>query len=188
MNTACPTCDASYEVPESVLAARRPLRCARCGHDWVPGDANPAPAPAVSEPSAPIEAVTVAPILEPEPDLEPALEREDEYDAFVAAEEPETITTSDAALAVELVDEPATEAAFAAAAPAQPPASPFVPPRPIAPRPSLPAAPPAPMQPRVAWGASLAALAATAAALMIFRAPITHAWPPMERFYGLFGM
>jgi predicted Zn finger-like uncharacterized protein len=179
MNIACPICDASYEVPESVLAARRPLRCARCGHDWVPGDAAPEP-----EPAAPPDIVAEAPIIEPQPVIEPTPEPEDEYDEFVAAKEPETITTADAALAAELVDEPPPAKAAAAAQPA----SSFVPPRPVAPRPTIPAPPAAPVQPRAAWTASVVAVVAVIAALLIFHAPIGRAWPPMERLYSLLGL
>jgi len=184
MNIACPICDASYEVPESVLAAHRPLRCARCGHDWIPGEPAPEPEPVASEPAVPRETVTEEQVLEPQPEIEPEFEPEDEYDEFVAAKEPETITEADAALAVELMDDPVAEPAPAAAAPA----APFVAPRPVAPRPSLPAAPPAPIQPRAAWAASLAAVAALIAALFVFHAPITRAWPPIAHLYGLFGL
>ena len=38
MKITCPSCAATYEVPEAVLAAKRAVRCARCGNNWVPGD------------------------------------------------------------------------------------------------------------------------------------------------------
>jgi predicted Zn finger-like uncharacterized protein len=177
MNIACPICDASYEVPESVLAAHRPLRCARCGHDWIPGGAAPEPAPEpVSTPETVAEMQVAAPAPEPE----------EEFDEYVAAKEPETITAADLALATELADEVVTEPAQEAA---HPDAS-FVPPRPIAPRPTLSsvALPPETVQPRRAWGASLIILALLIVALVIFHAPITRAWQPMGRLYGLFGI
>ena len=36
MRFACPQCDASYSVPDSLLIAARKVRCVRCGHEWVP--------------------------------------------------------------------------------------------------------------------------------------------------------
>ena len=36
MQIDCPACAAGYEVPDALLAGRRPVRCARCGHQWVP--------------------------------------------------------------------------------------------------------------------------------------------------------
>ena len=182
MNIACPICDASYEVPESVLAARRPLRCARCGHDWIPGDDAPAPEPAAAQPEPPPEAVAEAPSADPQPDIEP----EDDYDEYVAAKEPETITTAEIVLAAELSDEQLSEPAPSTAHPG----APFVPPRPIAPRPTLVGATvhPTPVQPRGAWIASLVTLAVLVVLLLVFHAPITRAWPPMAHLYGLVGM
>jgi predicted Zn finger-like uncharacterized protein len=177
MNIACPICDASYEVPESVLTAHRPLRCARCGHDWIPGG----PEPAAPEPEPPSEIVAEAPSAVPEPETEP----DDDYDEFVAAKQPETITTADIVLATELADDQVSEPAPSTTHPA-----PFVPPRPIAPRPTLggDTLHPTPVQPRGAWIASLAALAVLVAALLIFHAPIKRTWPPMARLYSLVGM
>jgi predicted Zn finger-like uncharacterized protein len=53
MRIACPNCAATYEVPDKLLAAGpRPLRCARCRHEWqaTPADAM-APAPALPVPA-----------------------------------------------------------------------------------------------------------------------------------------
>ncbi len=36
MRITCPDCGASYDVPETLLAAGRPVRCARCSGEWVP--------------------------------------------------------------------------------------------------------------------------------------------------------
>ena len=36
MRIVCPTCAAAYEVPEGMLGAGRPVRCARCGGEWAP--------------------------------------------------------------------------------------------------------------------------------------------------------
>ena len=44
MQIDCPACAAGYEVPDALLAGRRPVRCARCGHQWIPQ----APPPPIS--------------------------------------------------------------------------------------------------------------------------------------------
>ena len=44
MQIDCPACAAGYEVPDALLGGRRPVRCARCGHQWTP----PAPPPPIS--------------------------------------------------------------------------------------------------------------------------------------------
>jgi predicted Zn finger-like uncharacterized protein len=55
MRIVCPSCEAAYDVPDTLVARRRTLRCARCGREWAtepppeqapPADAPPAEAPA----------------------------------------------------------------------------------------------------------------------------------------------
>jgi predicted Zn finger-like uncharacterized protein len=68
MRIACPACETAYDVPDSVVAAGRVLRCARCRHEWTPSDTanqKPEPEPDAAEPPAPPEFVAVAP---PPPD------------------------------------------------------------------------------------------------------------------------
>ncbi len=74
MKIVCPSCAATYEVPEAVVAAKRSVRCARCGNNWVPaGDpvsAGPAPgvtpdAVAPASPAAPPAPTAVDPALLP---------------------------------------------------------------------------------------------------------------------------
>jgi predicted Zn finger-like uncharacterized protein len=36
MRIACPSCAVAYEVPDERLKPGRLVRCARCGHEWVP--------------------------------------------------------------------------------------------------------------------------------------------------------
>jgi predicted Zn finger-like uncharacterized protein len=36
MRIACPSCAATYEVPESRLKPGKMVRCARCGGEWLP--------------------------------------------------------------------------------------------------------------------------------------------------------
>ena len=58
MRIACPSCSATYDVPDSLMTAGRVVRCARCGGEWTPvaGPAvadTPEPEP---EAPAPVEA------------------------------------------------------------------------------------------------------------------------------------
>ncbi len=54
MRIDCPSCAAAYEVPDSLLAAGRTVRCARCGKDWVPVAEKPVePEPARPEHTPP---------------------------------------------------------------------------------------------------------------------------------------
>jgi predicted Zn finger-like uncharacterized protein len=40
MRIVCPACDATYAVPDAMLAAgTRLVRCAKCGHEWTPTEA-----------------------------------------------------------------------------------------------------------------------------------------------------
>jgi predicted Zn finger-like uncharacterized protein len=73
MRIICPSCDATYEVPDAMLAgAARKVRCARCGNEWVPTPVSIAPLAleeseadfAAHEPHAPPHA---EPPLPPEP-------------------------------------------------------------------------------------------------------------------------
>jgi predicted Zn finger-like uncharacterized protein len=51
----CPSCDATYQVPDAALAAGRRLRCAKCGHLWrAPGPAM-APDVGADPPAIPID-------------------------------------------------------------------------------------------------------------------------------------
>lgn len=64
MRIDCPTCAASYDVPDALLVGRKSVRCARCGGQWTPnliagegappeGFPDPVPAaPAAFEPTA----------------------------------------------------------------------------------------------------------------------------------------
>lgn len=50
MRITCPSCAADYEVPDTLLAGGRALRCQRCGTQFTAGAAEP---PAVAPPPAP---------------------------------------------------------------------------------------------------------------------------------------
>ncbi len=65
MRTVCPSCQAAYDVPASVLAAGRTLRCARCGADFTtPAEVAPAETAPVAD--APV-AAPVQPAFVPSP-------------------------------------------------------------------------------------------------------------------------
>ena len=38
MRIDCPSCHASYDVPDRLLRSGRTVRCARCGAEWSPGE------------------------------------------------------------------------------------------------------------------------------------------------------
>ncbi len=47
MRIVCPVCDATYDVPDAMLASgARKVRCAKCGNEWAP---TPAPPPEALE-------------------------------------------------------------------------------------------------------------------------------------------
>ena len=54
MQLVCPSCAATYSVPDAMIGAGRNMRCVRCQHDWFaapPGpDAAPAPAAMPAQP------------------------------------------------------------------------------------------------------------------------------------------
>ena len=66
MRIACPSCNATYEVPDAVVAARRTLRCSRCNTDFMarPADDPPAPAP-TPEPEPPVGEPKVSEVERP---------------------------------------------------------------------------------------------------------------------------
>jgi len=66
MDIACPNCAATYRVPDTLLASGKPLRCAACGHEWVPA------APPAAEPEPPAPEEEIPPVLAPEPPVEAA--------------------------------------------------------------------------------------------------------------------
>lgn len=43
MLIVCPSCSATYDVPDSLRGSGRPVRCARCAHEWLPHDAETEP-------------------------------------------------------------------------------------------------------------------------------------------------
>ncbi len=51
MRIVCPSCSASYDVPDSLITPGRVVRCARCSGEWLPVAApTPEPMPRPAEP------------------------------------------------------------------------------------------------------------------------------------------
>ena len=72
MRIVCPSCQATYEVPDAILASGpRAVRCARCATEWTPGpppepDVAAAPEPPVPPPPPnPPQPEAAAPITAP---------------------------------------------------------------------------------------------------------------------------
>ncbi|MBN9561411.1 MAG: zinc-ribbon domain-containing protein [Alphaproteobacteria bacterium] len=170
MRIVCPACSAAYEVPDALLGSPRPVRCARCGHEWQPEPAAE---------SGPAETHSTGALHEP-PLGGSMVER--------LGELPESAT----GLAVSVV-EPPTRAAPKPFAPATVQEQ-----EPI-PDPALAvSAEQAPIvEPtrrreatllRLAWGASVLILVLLAWAAYGWRAEIMHAWPASERLYAALGL
>jgi predicted Zn finger-like uncharacterized protein len=198
MDIACPNCKAAYRVPDALLLQRKPLRCAACGHAWVPE--LPAEAPAL--PVAPILAAAVAQQASPAPEPpapppRPAIEAAPTVAAPVVnppgAPRPASIPA---------------EAPPAAPRPARGPATP----PPLA-EPKWPKGgrrrggrepepedeeedAPRPRRPRrrlsgglllLAWLLSLAVIGGTLTVLFLFREDVAEAWRPFLRVVDLIG-
>lgn len=174
MRVTCPNCSAAYEVPEAKIGAGRKLRCARCRHDWW---VDPPAAPAAEGGFARSVAQATAGLgVAPSPG--PAAAAEAPLPPPPAAPPPPgPAPVPDEALG---------------APPVQPPAPPRPPrqPRPI--EPALPRLGDAPPQGRttliLAWVASLLFMLGTLAALLLLRAELAEAWPPLERLYQALGL
>ncbi|MDQ1081572.1 zinc-ribbon domain-containing protein [Pseudoroseomonas cervicalis] len=186
MRLQCPDCAAAYEVPESLVAPGRLVRCVRCGHGWVPLPAPPRALPRTEMPP-------IRPSFGLADKAEPAGEGRAPQRAGA-----EAAGRQDAAPETARAATPRQQAATGPAAAAAPPAasspaspSPAAPP-PARPSQNLPVPVPTPVSapPRgagLAWLLSLLLLAAALGALWHWRGPIAAAWPPMRRLYQLLG-
>lgn len=187
MDIACPHCAAAYRVPDALVMRRKPVRCAACGHRWVPdlpAGAEAAPlapevppaAPPVSDVPAPPDSMDTAPAGVSE--AAPAIPVED-ADAPHFAEAPHVADPTDAAPAPETL----TDTGALTPKPATPP--PLAQPRGIlssAPRRARGAA----LLP-MAWAVSIGAVAGLILLLWVFRLGIAQAWPPFGRVVLLLG-
>ncbi|MGO9997379.1 MAG: zinc-ribbon domain-containing protein [Acetobacteraceae bacterium] len=74
MRIVCPSCSATYDVPDSLVTAGRVVRCARCDGEWTPVEASAVPPEKVSAPPADDVAAMPAEEVAPEPPpADPAL-------------------------------------------------------------------------------------------------------------------
>lgn len=173
MRIVCPSCDAAYEVPESLLGDdAQVVRCARCGGEWtpertqsdpVPGLIPPAPASAPTsgfEPDRQVE-VAVRPDGVSDDAARPAVqpraagglsERLAARQRRVEPREPELPSDAFGSLRVSLLSR--RMQLFSAAA----------------------------------WLASLTVLVAAAGTLYVRRPEIQAIWPASERLYRLLGL
>jgi predicted Zn finger-like uncharacterized protein len=192
MKIVCPSCAATYEVPEAVVAAKRSVRCARCGNNWVPaGDpvaAGPAPgvtpdAVAPAPPPEPVAAPAVAQVL-----VEPVAQPAPAAPEPVAAEPVATAALQPAAPVAELAPRPGPATAPSYVAP--PPAAAA---KPVQTAPAAKVAvttgvKPAKQEPVIGWAASIAVLIILGSVGIVFRGPIMKSWPPSERAYVALGL
>ncbi len=192
MRIVCPACDAVYEVPDSLLGAEaRALRCARCGHEWVPR------AEAVAGGPLPDVPIHDAPLPDaPPPDV--PLRRP--VPASLAERAAERVAERDAASLDNGVPRELPPPAR------RPPLSRL--PEARVPESRVPTAPPAPSESSLTifpplvgrpersrgsaaalgWVASVLVLAAILAAAYVWRAEVQAAWPPSQRAYAAIGL
>ena len=161
----CPSCDATYDVPEAALAPGRAVRCARCGTEWAPLPATETHAPLDSPPLVPPSLVPSS--LDP-PNPAGWLAAERVTGPAVPPGEPDASADADLSRnpprnARVLVAQPATGAAG---------------------RPSRRDN----TAPLIAWLASLVLLIALIVAAYAWRDRIMAAWPPSERLYAALGI
>ena len=84
MRITCPSCSATYDVPDSLVTPGRIVRCARCGNEWSPVAALPTEEtpdePPVSTPEQP------PPVEEPAPEIrQSAMDRLSAHPATTAS-------------------------------------------------------------------------------------------------------
>lgn len=161
MDIACPSCAATYRIPEALLARGKPLRCVACGEAWVPE--TPAP------PSAPEAMASLGPEAIPSPRPDPALPQPPSVPPF---------------------GPPEAGSVAAASIPARI-ASPLTPPRRNGPLLQGRGARQPDLQPgawlRLAWAASIATVLSALAGLVLYGHAIADAWPPFARVTALLG-
>ncbi len=160
MRIACPQCTAEYEVPDRLLqGAARPLRCARCQHEWLVGGpaAPPAAAPqAAATPQAAPTPERFSPM--PPPAAAPPAAEGDEPEA------PRRPRPTRRPRQHNPIDPPLPRRAGEAEEDPQ---------RRVA---------------LIAWAASITLLLVLAAAVVIWRQPIMLAWPPSGRLFLALGL
>jgi predicted Zn finger-like uncharacterized protein len=161
MRIACPNCAATYEVPDKLLAAGpRPLRCARCRHEWqaTPADAAGGTAPEAAQP---------VPAGGPPPERFPPMPA-----PAAAPTAPEVVA-----------DEPPPQRPPPARGPRQ-----HTPIDPLPAGEAEPGEDRARRIALAAWAASILLLLGLAAGAVVWRQQIMAAWPPSERVFVALGL
>lgn len=216
MKIVCPSCEATYQVPEAVHESRRAVRCARCGNSWVPGDsprieddeavapAAPAPAAAAKPEAQPAAMAPAAQAAEPPAaEAAPAGGFASAQDVFAALEAEAAAAVAaapaagdNAASATDMPSETVLAERPAAAAPAlrQNAASALGDlSAPLRETPAEIAAAvdrqPAPEgAPLSAWISSMVVLVGLFVAFVVAREPIMALWPASQRIYAAMGL
>ncbi len=160
MRITCPECGASYDVPDTLLLAGRPVRCARCSGEWVPlAEPVPEAAEAVvtADAGAANAAVPIGPVPEPAWPIQPV---------------------GEATLAVPPAAEPGPRLVT------------MSPPAWRSPPTSVPSSRPRRGQrlALTGWVATALVLAAALWGAYAARGPIMRAWPPSQRVYAPLGL
>ncbi len=162
MRLACPSCAAAYEIPDRMLTAGRPLRCARCGHQWAyqapagePGLAPATEAPVIGTPAIGASAIGASDTGPPSPPIRAQAAPAD-ADRPAPEPPPEGPTAFAAMDRLGLTSKPAPETGRAAL--------------------------------RAAWAASILVLILAAAAGYTWRDGLMQAWPPSQRVYAALGL
>ena len=177
MDIACPNCAATYRVPDTLLAGGKLLRCAACGHEWVPQ----APPPLGAEPEPPVPAEAMPAFLAAA--------------AMATPEEPQAEPVEGQPFAQE-ASVPPLEALLASplapslARPSNPSVPPLLPRRGPphhgrGPLPEVRAAPRRATLLPIAWLMSIIVVALMALGLLLFREEIAQVWPPFARVAGV---
>jgi len=187
MRIVCPTCDATYQVPDSALAARKTVRCARCGNSWAPlGDGD--------------EEVTSPADTTPKPEAPAAPAAEEILADSAAPPAPESAAPAATASVPPPAPEPVPTPPPAPAPTPEPPAVPAPEPITAAPKKAAPRPNPVhteedhaadlasdepPAAPRSAWAISAGILILGIVAFVVLHDTIVHLWPASEQIYDL---
>ncbi len=163
MRIVCPNCATAYDVPESVVAAGRPMRCAKCRAEWTPSAAAAPPVPPAPAVVAAPEAVGQA--REPAgPETEPASEPKPEpKPAYPPPPDPDVLHP---------VEPPLAAAEPVILAPFPPAPTPVAGPRKVV---------------MAGWAGSAVVLVAALWLAIAYRAPIMRHWPPSARAFAMLG-
>lgn len=167
MRIVCPSCDATYEVPDAMLAGGpRAVKCARCGGEWTP---------TLPPAEAPTDALAAAPPAEPSPPE--------------AAADADSVPAGKPAGPMAALEAEAPGRVEPRLNPLRPRAEQR------ATAPIVDADAPGPLAARkvgagpiAAWILSLVVLIGAGGAVVTWRAQVMAAWPPSQRVFAAVGL